>query len=558
MRKIVCAILGVLLMSLVAIPIVAEADSAYQDAAEALEQEVSDEGPILSSGAVRNAYLLLRLKQYLQRAEQNYQSLQEKMDETRSEIDTARYDITTLEGQVAHLEDLVVETEDKIYNVQVQIAQKEIDIQDSMEQIAFHEIQIKDQKRVIASYMRLLYFEKNQNFDDANDVNPVKILLQKGTISSVLQSGTYLTIMEDQAEDLMDDLEDMERDAKRENYDLTVKYHQLANLNDQLDGELRNLSAQLEAKENLLADTLNSDAIYRELYASYKEAQEVILNEINMFQSNVSALDDRLSNTLSDAELEAVAQIQADAENGEFAVDAADFLQLDWPVSPHLGLTAFFDDAGYVTSFGVAHHALDLRIAHGSIIYAPADGIVYKVNDTAALDDEEARLGYGYIIVAHRKGVMTLYGHISGALVQEGDYVHRGQMIGLTGGVPGMPGSGVRTTGAHLHFEVIQDGIRVDPLEYVPLEEAPLDSLPEYYLRILEAELEAELAENGIESEDIELIDREEGEIVEVDIEEETQETIESTFDYEDREDDEFSEEDFWIQGELAPGVEQE
>ena len=42
--------------------------------------------------------------------------------------------------------------------------------------------------------------------------------------------------------------------------------------------------------------------------------------------------------------------------------------------------------------------------------------------------------------------------------------VLRGQVLGKTGAMPGTPGAGVRTTGPHLHFEVWQDGVRVDPL----------------------------------------------------------------------------------------------
>ncbi len=527
--------IGVLitLVGLAALPvgIAAQADD-YESAASTLNEEAAQPTFSASSSAVRNAYLLLRLKQYLTRAEQNYQSLQEKMDETRGEIDEARYTIDTLEGQVDHLGYLTEQTADKIYNVQEQIAEKELDIEQSLETIAFHEVQIEDQERALSDYLRLLYFEKNLNYDSSNQANGLKVLLQKGTISSVLQSGTYIAMMEQQSEEILDELQTLERTVRRENFDLTLKRNDLADLEEELEGEYRNLEAQLEGKQNLLDQTKDSDEIYRELYASYKMAQEAILDEINMFQENISALDERILNVATEADLEAIDLIQSEAGEDWSLQEAADFVRLDWPVSPKMGLTAFYDDAGYAQQFGVTHHALDVRIPHNSLIYAPADAVVYRVNDTAALDDEDARLGYGYIILAHRMGVMTLFGHVSGALVQEGDYVHRGQMIGLTGGVPGMPGSGVRTTGAHLHFEVIQDGIRVDPLEYLPLEEVPFDSLPERYLHMLEEQLEAELAENGVDAEDIEFKDREEGEIV-------VDETIFET------------EGDFWTQGEL-------
>ncbi|EKD93534.1 MAG: hypothetical protein ACD_28C00129G0007, partial [uncultured bacterium] len=66
-------------------------------------------------------------------------------------------------------------------------------------------------------------------------------------------------------------------------------------------------------------------------------------------------------------------------------------------------------------------------------------------------------------------------------------------------------GAGARTTGAHLHLEVLQDGVRVDPLEYLSLAEVPMDSLPEKYLRLLEQQLENALEEEGISSDELSL-----------------------------------------------------
>jgi murein DD-endopeptidase MepM/ murein hydrolase activator NlpD len=55
----------------------------------------------------------------------------------------------------------------------------------------------------------------------------------------------------------------------------------------------------------------------------------------------------------------------------------------------------------------------------------------------------------------------TLYGHCSKLLVQEGDYVERGQRIALVGS------TGV-STGNHLHFEIRIDGETRDPMDYLP------------------------------------------------------------------------------------------
>ncbi len=492
LRKIlVVSLLGTFLIGM-GIPAVWAEDS---EETIKIEEVVEPAAPVISD-AVRNAYLMIKLQQYLQQSERNYNSLQEKMDLTKGEIDENRYTIDTLDGQVNQLDKLIVETDDKIKSVQTQIAEKEQEIRNSLETIEFSRVQIDGQKEAVGSYIRLIYFEKNLNSSSNMQTNFLKMFFRTGTVSTTLQNSTFLGMLEKQAENLIDGLQSLERQQKKENYDITLKQQQLDELNKDLEEEYRNLTAQLEGKQNFLNETEGSDEIYRELFASYKAAQEAILEEINLFQTNISALEDRLAeyqDTITAEELAAIDQIRVDSEDATGIHDASNFLDLDWPVSPELGLTAYFDDEKYVELFGASHHAMDVRIAHGSIIYAPADAVVYRVNDAAKLDDETAKLGYGYIILAHRKGTMTLYGHISGALVQEGDYVHRGQMIGLTGGTPGTPGAGARTTGAHLHMEVIQDGIRVDPLEYLPLTEVPTDSLLEQYLPLLQQQIQEEL-----------------------------------------------------------------
>ena len=79
---------------------------------------------------------------------------------------------------------------------------------------------------------------------------------------------------------------------------------------------------------------------------------------------------------------------------------------------------------------------------------------------------------------------MTTYGHISNMMATEGQVVKAGDIIGLSGGMPGTKGAGYMTTGPHLHFEVMKDGSYVDPLRFLPLEiltEENVKNLPSEY-----------------------------------------------------------------------------
>jgi murein DD-endopeptidase MepM/ murein hydrolase activator NlpD len=98
------------------------------------------------------------------------------------------------------------------------------------------------------------------------------------------------------------------------------------------------------------------------------------------------------------------------------------------------------------------HEGLDLSVAIGTQIHAPADGIV-------VFADRES--GYGKMLkVSHGYGYTTVYGHLDRFLVKEGAKVTRGQPIGRVG----MTG---RTTGPHLHYEVWKDGEKQNPLHYI-------------------------------------------------------------------------------------------
>jgi murein DD-endopeptidase MepM/ murein hydrolase activator NlpD len=98
------------------------------------------------------------------------------------------------------------------------------------------------------------------------------------------------------------------------------------------------------------------------------------------------------------------------------------------------------------------HKGLDISTRKGSPIVASADGTVSFTGRDR---------GYGRIVVIkHGYGLKTKYAHLKKYLVKKGQYVKRGETIGLVGN------SG-RTTGSHLHYEVHLNGVPVNPLRYV-------------------------------------------------------------------------------------------
>jgi murein DD-endopeptidase MepM/ murein hydrolase activator NlpD len=104
---------------------------------------------------------------------------------------------------------------------------------------------------------------------------------------------------------------------------------------------------------------------------------------------------------------------------------------------------------------GDQHPGLDVAVPMGTPIRAAGGGTVAE-----ARDDPE----YGhFILINHPDGYQTMYGHTSRVLVQPGQFVSAGAVIGLSG-------STGRSTAPHLHFEVRRDGRVIDPRSIVTQE----------------------------------------------------------------------------------------
>lgn len=130
-----------------------------------------------------------------------------------------------------------------------------------------------------------------------------------------------------------------------------------------------------------------------------------------------------------------------------------------WPVTGRI--SAGYYNKAYEAFFGVPHKAIDIVVPQGSRVGVAADGVVYLARYGGAK-------GYSYVLVGHRNGYATLYGHLSSIAVSAGDELSAGHTVGYSGGTPGTVGAGPMTTGAHLHFEVIRNGEHVDPMSVLP------------------------------------------------------------------------------------------
>ncbi len=203
------------------------------------------------------------------------------------------------------------------------------------------------------------------------------------------------------------------------------------------------------------------EEILRAQLAALDHAQEES-DEYRAVRDDLLALllDERRAEEEIATSLRELWSAQGYAERASRRLNDHSAVAFEWPVEPGLGISAHFDDPGYRARFGFAHRAIDIPVNQDSIVRSVADGVVEKVSDQ----------GYGFnsIVIRHRGGYASLYGHVSEFLVAEGDDVEAGEAIARSGGMPGTKGAGRITTGPHLHLELLHDGTHIDPLSLLP------------------------------------------------------------------------------------------
>ena len=224
---------------------------------------------------------------------------------------------------------------------------------------------------------------------------------------------------------------------------------------------LKALQAEIEVKKaDLESAKADSEAAKADLLVKKseldKQRQEAIdlVNEIrsneSKYKSTLNALDaeeERIQAEIVKKSKELAAQQAAQGQSSKS--NPGGYI---WPV-----------DSRYITSTvggrtspgGVGstnHKGTDIgRVGYTSPIYAAKAG-------TVIVSEYSSSYGH-YVVISHGSGNTTLYGHMSSRKVSVGKYVNQGDVIGITG-------STGNSTGPHLHFEITENGVRINPLSH--------------------------------------------------------------------------------------------
>lgn len=358
---------------------------------------------------------------------------------TQAEIDALKENASALKGEKAELQKQLNALEGDKAAALEQISLLDDQNEITRQEIANTEAVIADYETLIAqTQAELEAAEKEEEQQFEVFLKCLRAMEEGGTISywSVLFKATDFA-------DLLGRL-----DAANE----IVEYRQsvideLKRLQQEITDKKTALEAQLAEQEAAKAEL---EQRKKELEAQLSKAQELAealeagISEYEESLEAMAAEEARIQQQIKDKEAELAASLGPATAGGYI-----------WPVSTSKRITSPYGTRWHpVYQRYKTHNGVDIGgVGYNSSVLATKAGVVIISQKSSS---------YGnYVVISHGTGNTTLYAHMSSRKVSVGDKVTQGQVIGITGS------TGV-STGPHLHYEITENGSRVDPLKYLP------------------------------------------------------------------------------------------
>lgn len=250
--------------------------------------------------------------------------------------------------------------------------------------------------------------------------------------------------------------------------DMPAEY-KLRHSTDELRTEYTNLTARYDELSEVIDNVIARDEnVFRKLFESNpydltidNDQERIALHESLMAMDNEELLL-KLSDGLQNAENNKDALTRS-YENMMYAYETTslsiDCIPAIQPVNNRQLTLLAAGKKPLINPFHRAmreHHGVDYLIPEGTAVFATADGIVQSLSEKNTTHGKA-------ITIDHGNGYQTSYSHLLDIRVKKGDKVKRGDIIAMSGN------SGL-SFAPHLHYEVIFNGMRVDPVHYFFLE----------------------------------------------------------------------------------------
>ena len=393
-----------------------------------------------------------QIKALQDRCQQDLAAINGDKSKLQDTIAMAQGSAQSLQDMLKQTRDAIVAAEKHMAEIKVRIHDLEVQQVETARQIEVTRVRLAKRRAEYAAFLRRNYKFQPQLYASLFESNGISDFLSRAT--AVVQIKAFGN--------------DMLASIKVEENRLESQRAKLAN--DHATS-VKQQADLVKAQEQLAMDESREFRILAELQSSIVDAQNEFNNAASQTADLVAkivaamvAREDELIQAANDAAW-AAAQAWMAANNAAFPPQGTHSTKYPfiWPAQKGVITQGFgaTDYAAEPPGFGAAHfHAgVDVAAAAGTPIYAAEDGVVASVQDSMM---NGVLIGYGrHVVIAHKNGWMTLYGHLNAYQVKVGDAVHQGDLIGIMG-------STGNSSGPHLHFELRINNSPVDPMPYLP------------------------------------------------------------------------------------------
>ena len=250
-------------------------------------------------------------------------------------------------------------------------------------------------------------------------------------------------------------MEELQRTYNKQQLKLRKINNQLLSVEQQMN-HLRELDHKLRLMTNLHLP--REDNLYG--LGGSETPLATPLKEINLEELSVAEILERdieRLNNLATLQKDSFHNLKSHLSDNKDLLDRTPYL---WPVKGFISST-YGNRRDPFTGEIRMHHGLDVVSPEGTPIRATADGIV-------TVNSKDPGMG-NMLVLDHGYGIITRYGHTQVNLVNEGQRVRRGDVIALVG-------STGRSTGPHLHYEILMNDVPINPFK-VLIGDVPKSSL---------------------------------------------------------------------------------
>ncbi len=376
------------------------------------------------------------------------QQLQTQLDSLREDQAQKQAYLETLQEQISLVQEQILTTRENIQDLNESIGQLTLKLEAS-------QAEVQDTIDLFKQRLVALY--------TAGNVSTLEILLDSKSLSDFTTRMELIDTMALRDQEIIGQLEDYMAKTQADREQLEAQKQEVASLQVTLEGKEKELAALYEENQAALED------IQGQVYATENQLQvneEELAESERLVQEAIAAqkrAEEEAKKQAQAAAPPAAVETPSGGENGSGNGDGGSGAVS--PPTPSGGGSSGFDPiwplpgVTYISDhFGGArgHKGMDIAGPWGTPIVAAADGQVIEANAT---DSWGYSWGY-YVLIYHNGTYSTRYAHMSSVAVSTGQYVTAGTIIGYEGNTG-------NSFGAHLHFEVYENGTRVNPARFL-------------------------------------------------------------------------------------------